>query len=207
MTDTRLREREREAGLDPIARVRWLTERMRAGSLTRERVELAAYCGDEAARAAVPPESCVDVYDAVRLHDSGALVFETWVAGLSRWRDGRQPGGACVLVRAMVAAVRAGDPDEDWSAGSPVRQSVERAEAWLRGDLHPDNFERLPASSHGIGIRAPGYYLAEALWQIQCGSINAAQLLDYEVENCVRVVGEQPVREAICSSLISWSLA
>lgn len=51
MTDgrVRLRERDRRAGLDPGAEVRHLAERLRTGTLTRERLRLAAYCGNEAA--------------------------------------------------------------------------------------------------------------------------------------------------------------
>ena len=59
MSDSRLRELERLAALgDREARVRLLAERVRGGDLPRERLALAAYLGDPAAReemACLPP--------------------------------------------------------------------------------------------------------------------------------------------------------
>lgn len=52
MTDGRLRELERRP-LDPEARARLLSERVRAGTLTRERLVLAAWCGSPDALAAL----------------------------------------------------------------------------------------------------------------------------------------------------------
>jgi hypothetical protein len=239
MTDQRRRIIERAALTgDPSAASALLTERMRDGSLTRERVELAAYCGHEGARRALdrraagnsrgPCTLCDDEQTrplivnvpggwACLYHlDHAALSLAEWVgshtqprSGLARWSGGtdaprgRQPDGAHVLVRAMCAAVRASD-DDDWYAGDKVRRAVEDAEGWLNDPSR--ELARLPASAHRFAINFPGYYLAEALWQIQCGSINAAQLLGYEVENCARVAGERAIRDAICASLISWSL-
>lgn len=53
MTDSRLRAMQRAAASDPSARADWLRSRLRAGALTPERLELAAYCGDEGARGAL----------------------------------------------------------------------------------------------------------------------------------------------------------
>lgn len=49
MGDQRLRERERRRGETADDQAAWLVERLRTGSLTRERLDLAAWCGDEAA--------------------------------------------------------------------------------------------------------------------------------------------------------------
>ena len=55
MADVRLRDLERAASTgDPSARAELLNARLRVGTLDRQRVELAAFCGDEAARLVVP---------------------------------------------------------------------------------------------------------------------------------------------------------
>lgn len=54
VSDARLQDIRRSAALgDPGAEARLLVEGLRAGLLTRERVELAAYCGHKAARVAL----------------------------------------------------------------------------------------------------------------------------------------------------------
>lgn len=94
--DERLRAAERRAlASGSVAdEAALLTERLRAGSLTRERLELAAYCGHEAARVAVDPVTGCFGPRGERLW--GALALEPWVRGLSRWgpedlRDWRAP--------------------------------------------------------------------------------------------------------------------
>lgn len=55
--DARLRSLERAAAAGDVeAQARQLAERVRAGTLTRERLELAAYCGDAGARMALNVE-------------------------------------------------------------------------------------------------------------------------------------------------------
>lgn len=68
MTDSRLRSAERRAASGSVEdESRVLTERLRAGTLTRERVELAAYVGHEAARAATGMVGSHDETDAEAL--------------------------------------------------------------------------------------------------------------------------------------------
>jgi hypothetical protein len=57
MSDAELRALEKRARTgDADARAKWLVARVRAGTLTRERLEAAAYAGDEGARLAVLAE-------------------------------------------------------------------------------------------------------------------------------------------------------
>ncbi len=93
MSDERLREFERrwkETGSveDEAA---YLLERVRAGELTQERLEMAAYCGHEAARFASgttePPIPKDDGLDRT-----------------SRWESLLTAGGCAVIVRACVSA-------------------------------------------------------------------------------------------------------
>lgn len=76
MSDERLRELERRwKETDSVEdEAAYLLERVRIGELTQERLELAAYCGQEASRLALGPKE----------HDlPGDL--EEWVLGLARW--------------------------------------------------------------------------------------------------------------------------
>ncbi len=51
MSDVRLRQAQRHANDDPA---RYLAERLRSGKVTREAIELAAFCGDKVARSFDP---------------------------------------------------------------------------------------------------------------------------------------------------------
>lgn len=127
MTDQRLRSRERAASLDPAAESALLRERVRAGRLSPERLELAAYCGHEWARIALgrggrchnagcvePLErhpcllhgsgntyclglSEADVAQMTARHSGLELRLDEFVRGLSSW-------GQSVQVRAAVLA-------------------------------------------------------------------------------------------------------
>lgn len=263
-----MRRLERAASTgDPSARAELLTARMRAGSLTRERMELAAYCGDPVARAVLPRRAagncngpctlCNDQGVAITVVDvpggwaclyhldHANLSLAEWIghyqqprSGLARWgQAARRPEDSHVLVRASVAAAQDGvahwlpcpgevdswhatprgdcrcgygydahrNPDKNPRLARTV-EAVEVAAAWLR-NRDTSALSRLPADAHRINIRAPGYYVAEALWQIQCGSVNAHQLLGFEVENCVRLAGEARVRDAVRRALTAWALS
>jgi hypothetical protein len=129
MSDARLREMERRASTGSVEdKARVLTERLRAGTLTRERLELAAYCGDPVAWLVAPPsrvkapakqpedrcEACDDLGAQTVMVDGAQSLdpcpctdpqnwrFGLWLSGLSRW--GGLNGGP--FVRAAVAAAR-----------------------------------------------------------------------------------------------------
>lgn len=160
MTDQRLRRLERDAAANPSpeSEAALLRERLRAGTLSLERLELAAYCHPPGAYLGgfapwivlgwVNGRECVnEARVSGRAVPAGETHFEWcpgsrryrhpderarlawWVAGLSRW-------GPEVQVRAAVAAARVALPF--WDAGrSEVREAAEeglrRVKDWLDG--------------------------------------------------------------------------
>lgn len=86
MSDESLRRSQRERELDPDEEVRWLSERLRSGALTQERLELAAALGHPGAQVLAPQEAIPDEPDD----------FAEWLGTLERW-------GAGCLVRAGLA--------------------------------------------------------------------------------------------------------
>jgi hypothetical protein len=65
VADARVRDLERAAGAGDVdARARLLVERVRAGRLTQERLELAAYCGHPAAREVLGDQELVRIHAA-----------------------------------------------------------------------------------------------------------------------------------------------
>jgi hypothetical protein len=106
VADERLRLLERQAACDPIRSAELLVARMRRGDLTLDRVELAAWCGDPAARAAV--SDCDGIWTVSWERgtwwgkDSSPHTWLTvieWAKGIERW-------GYEAAVRATVAAAR-----------------------------------------------------------------------------------------------------
>ena len=115
MSDQRLRRLEREAAASPSpeAEAALLRERLRAGTLSPERLELAAYAGSIGARCCLDACSCgcgwprgtptaagpflSDLHRDADHTDSRSLAV--WVAGLSRW-------GPAVLHLASVSAAK-----------------------------------------------------------------------------------------------------
>lgn len=88
VSDARLRELERrwrETGA-PEDEAAWLSERLRAGEVSAEQVELWAYCGRPGA-ALVMPQAATTLWCSDTL--------ERWVHGLERW--GRRPCVAAAL--------------------------------------------------------------------------------------------------------------
>lgn len=174
------------------------------GSLMRSRVELAAYCGDDGARAAVGsvvawPSST----DSIKSGDGGGL--SRWVAGLSRW-------GVVVEVRAAVAAAEHAasgmdvpgvvldclDAARAWLAAPSESARMEWVEAWRQSwgrpfdgphqrpwlPVPPNATPRLP----GVTTWSPGPTPADT------------------ISACSRAGHEAPVREAIQRALVSWAL-
>lgn len=223
MSDADLRCLERAALADPAQRPAWLAARLRAGELSRERLELAAYCGDETARALA---SLKVVYRVTVLGGAskgtaatGSLWrwevadkqdLHTWARGLGTW-------GHEVQVRAgLAAALEAfGDP----SATRPcfcgvdgVRcescltlRAVDSVRAWL-GDPGEENrkvcqeFTRhdlhLPGWIDGVLMAIAGSFRPEhRSGRIQCS-----------VEDAAQATSEQAVREAMQRELIAWAL-
>jgi hypothetical protein len=224
MSDARLRELERRAAHDPDARPALLLERVRAGALTRERVEVADYCGDRVARDALG--------GGVRhAPASDFLPLANWVSGLSRW-------GPEVQVRAALAAAEVVHrqhverfPCRDYvnrfgcdvldAGGHPLthgfcgdcdhlnaeqRRVLDACRAWLdcQCDEHAAAwlkawFEAAWADAQWLPwVRHEGYpnYTGPVVVADQTPQVLAA----------AREAGEAPVREAIQRALISWAL-
>jgi len=109
LSDARLRELEKDAARgEPGAQVRLLVERMRTGGLTQERVELAAYCGDTAARMATGtlcPGGPDGGHTGFCDEQCGVYVsFPSWARALSRWTDDPERLIACACACAEIAS-------------------------------------------------------------------------------------------------------
>lgn len=101
---------------DPAARARLISDQLRAGSIARARVELAAWLGDAASRVAIgAPERA-----------GGDLDFERWTRGLEA--HGRE-----VAVRAALAATRHAVTEVGLEAAGAlvVTSTLETVERWL----------------------------------------------------------------------------
>lgn len=138
MTDQRLRDLERGAAHGDLqAQARLLLERVCVGDLTEERLRLAAYCGDEAARLAL---------DAAAPQIPGGSL--DWLAGL-------RGGPHVVTWRAALAALDAAGPGAaarvlDQGEGGPTAADLVRAVTdWV---LDPDTDLRTLIHMHGWPI-------------------------------------------------------
>ena len=120
MSDQKLRELERrwrETGSveDEAA---YLRERVRVGDLTQERLELAAYCGNQGASVAldVPQAEC------------SRTDLASWCLGLGRWRQQ-------LVVLALLEALEPCVPLTDGTVPGPrVRLALESLRRWCHGD-------------------------------------------------------------------------
>lgn len=143
MSDTRLRELRRrfdETGA-PQDEAAWLNERVRMGELSRERLELAAYCGHEAARRVIgasvvaAPRAPAEL---VELFSEEVADLEWFIRGLARW-------GVPWCARAALAIGRhvlpLAGPFEDEAAAA-----LRATETWLR----------CPCEEHRAAVRVAG---------------------------------------------------
>lgn len=223
MTDARLRDLGRAAASgDGEARTRWLAERVRAGDLPRQRLTLAAFLGDEAAR---------DALDG--LVPAGAGPVAAIVQALAPW-------GQPVLVRAALAALVATRPvAPPWADASGATRTPRQAEAalvaWLRCPCsdHQAAVERVEgrpvaATPRGRWVDAAA---ADALRSVATGRVGgevpddvvtrAAHAAREAARAAVRALsddapgGEGPpswpgaervVRDAVRAALIPWAL-
>jgi hypothetical protein len=134
--DERLAELRRRVEQDPSLRPQLLAARVRAGELTQDRLELAAYCGDEAARAVVGvgvvpvpigPHDSSDVAGDWPSVDSAPI--DHWVRGLrNRWEP------ELVVRAAFAAAPEAALTGDSIAYAIPII-GVERVRAVVRDAL------------------------------------------------------------------------
>lgn len=184
MTDQRLRDLERRALTDPSAASELLTARLRAGTLTREMMELAAYCGDEAARTA-SGWLCVCGH-AWSAHDDGSCPPRGYLGCLFGW--GRGGAAACKCEEKPPAGVTfTGDPLQ---GAQPLYEWVQGLSRWY-GAL------RLARHAALATIESPRLRAAADHAQDDAHCITCAARVHMD---------DRPVRDAIRSSLVSWAL-
>jgi len=151
VTDRDLRQLERASHGDPDAEARLLHARLRAGTLTRARLEVAAYCGDPAARtlvpfAAVPREGLASRRSGTVIPVSYGCTdnwsLELWLQVLPLWPPEASAlaalSAARVVLHELGAPCGCGDQDtpdhplwahEDWE-GVEVRRAVAAGVVW-----------------------------------------------------------------------------
>jgi hypothetical protein len=210
VTDERLRDLERQADSSVEARARLLVERVRAGDLAADRLLLAAYLGDEAARLAAEGERWEPPTGGLR----------EWLGGLVRF--GKEPRVRTALALCDAVAVaprgeveptrpwrRIGDPDVAAAAVAAVR-------AWLDGPS-VELRDRCHSASEAARASYPGALRLDPAWSAFCQAAGATAHLAAESENeapmevwvldaARRVADDAALRAAVVAALLPWAL-
>lgn len=221
MSDQDLRALERRARAtghvdDAAAHLR---ARVRRGDLSPERLNLAAYAGDPAARAALGREA---YWLAVRAVDHGdvsgegdVLDLERWVRGLGRWGREVQQRAALAAARAAESRWRATLPGAEESSGwsASIAAGVARALALAERMLATPG---QPGEDMGVvhdELPDFAYYAAMAVVGDQADqnperrAMSAVVGAPYRQRQAAgQILGDRPVRDAIRSALTSWAL-
>lgn len=187
MSDARTRALERE-GDTPEA----LSARLRDGSLTRDRLELAAYCGHAGAReaAGIYPCGCpVGTDELLACLGVRPANLNDWLRGLERWPGALELASLAANVERFKLMPKGGSRYGVWL-------SIDAHSAWL---INPSG------RTWYVWIDAHGAADPDGNWLAAPYDIVAADHRD-RVERCVEGTGEQPVREAIQAALIEWAL-
>jgi len=185
MSDERLRQLERRwrASGSVHDESGYLLERVRAGDLSRERLELAAYCGHQGARAA----SAGDAPAAPQ--------------GLGDWGRGLEPWGKEPCVRAALSAGWAQSQAKEYSVDA-VR-ALRRALAWIRCPCQRHRALAREAAGRSSKIRSA---TEAALAAAAADAEGAASKASKALARAAKVVGEGRVRAAAQSDVASWAL-
>lgn len=191
-----------------------------------ERVELAAYCADKAAWLAAGAP-----WFGSQGERRGSNMGSTWAecrnilapAGLATWVQGLSRWGPDALVRAASAAARETLP----LAPPSAKMALLMIDAWLECpcDTHAmacrGACAALDPDEMGLGVGHPEspfvHALAAVFWRhpgedVRRGHRTAAEKerpdshAMHAMTQAVGLAGEQPVREAIQSALVSWAL-
>ena len=195
MSDDARRRAERSAARgDPDATVKLLAERLRAGAITSERLELAAYVGDVAARAVLGARA-----------EKGARDVGRFLRGLGRFD--RVIADHAI---AALAGLALGSPD-DWPELHAWR--VEAAEL-TRGSFEADRQVR-PEELRELATHYRWHGQDEAM---SLGALVADALRAFGTESALEAAvrlgrslakrsGEESVRDALRTHLTEWALA
>ncbi len=189
MSDARLRELERrwkETG-SPDDEAAYLLERVRVGDLTRERLELAAYCGHEGARKAT---GAPDPLPEVVLHE--------WAKLLPNTND---------CIRVSVLAVRLAKEPGPFQV--EVDEALTAAESWL---LQPcdETMRRVVLASSAFRHRenAPNWFTAAG---IVCDAVRASSHFHWLAKDAalsaLRTLDGTNVAEAATAEFAIWLLS
>lgn len=199
---------------------RVLAERLRRGLITQQRLELAAYVGNVAARLVVPPvDRLSDKADdqLERWEDADDWVLTAWCRGLSLW-------GEAICVRATVAAGRGaqswweahvfddgGAPDcaspaaggrcGDCSACAVVLaadHALDSAQAWLDE----------PSTEYRAQAMLPTLLAGRLIkfWHGPQLVLEQHTQWVVAIERASEVVDESAIRDAIHEGLADWAL-
>jgi hypothetical protein len=156
VTDDRLRDLRRRAADDPDAARLLLSESVRSGDLTPERVGVLAYLGDLAAAAVwrslgnEPPPTWNLIHASLeRVSDAKSRRSATERRLWARWAAGLSRLGREASVRIALAAIRACDPSEEELLR--VRGAEEAVRDWLEDKARDvGDYERLAEGlTHG----------------------------------------------------------
>ncbi len=195
--DGRLRDSERRAAVgDESARSALLRQRVRAGALPLDDLELAAYLGDTAAAEAAE-------------FPKDESPFDDWIRGLGRW-------GPATQVRAGVALGKALLEERKVLPGSPevgILEALSEAEAWCNDPSRPvwRVHERAQASAvlSNAGLDQSLAWLAAELLA-GANSTPLSETADHVVEACrfarrlfSEATARRVVRDALLPSIVS----
>jgi hypothetical protein len=201
------------------------------GSPLRARVDLAAYCGDEAAIevlgaplvAALLAPVVGQTARAYLDHQAlGALVgqinagarpstFSPWLAGLSRWADvGPAPGW--VLRRAAAAAAREAQhhapccPNHDNPAEPEFMEGCPRWDAAARALEADEAWLACPCEEHWSALHVAYVEAGHLAWLPAPWTTPDVTRTVESIAAAAQLAGEDRVRDAIRSSLAEWAL-
>lgn len=206
MSDQRLRQLERQAASGDVEALSALyIERVRIGNLTRDRLELAAYCGNTAALEVLGWSSpCNLSYHG--LPDVGCPCTDigSWLSGLEHWP-------LTVPIRATCAAARVAFMHVDVTTLSPcptlgvarILDAIRAAEAYVACpcESHLRAWDAAWDSATDLNVRP--LFIPCARFAIE-RPIRELQIVS---EDAAELAGEPAVRTAIREKLIEWALA
>jgi hypothetical protein len=218
VSDARLRQLQRDAATgDLAARARLLTERVRIGDLAPDRLQLAAYLGDEAAEEAL----------GQRPHVPPTITVGRWVRGLARPTVGEGWPEWAAQAYALAAAAAARSVLPCFAGRDPVAatRAVEALDAWIACPCDEHGRASAAAASHvpqpppgpaGLfasrGVRFAGLAVLRAAAiplgraGLPRGATPPETIAADTAADAARATSPEAVRVAIREALVPWAL-